>query len=152
MKSTILKAATFAAAAIVFSVSPLMAQYKDMKLTIDVPFSFDASGRTIEAGKFQVRRAATTAAMVVMTSGAGSSFAVVTQASGHPRAKSSMRFHKYGNTWFLRAIQESGHSVVLVLPRSARLKEIERAAGGQAEPVEVAVLSASTGSAAAALE
>lgn len=150
MKSTILKAATFAAA-IVFAASPLMAQYKDMKLSINVPFSFDAGGRMIEPGKFDVRRAGTVSA-IVMRDAAGSNFAVVTQATGNPRVKPYLRFHKYGNTWFLREIQEPGNPVALVLPRSARQKEMERAAGPNPKPVEVATLNASVANAAAAFE
>ncbi|MCC6536924.1 MAG: hypothetical protein IT162_05205 [Bryobacterales bacterium] len=142
MKSTILQAAAFATAALTIAAAPLAAQYKDMRLTIDVPFSFDAGGRMIERGKFSIRRGGSSGAIVMRGAVGSSTFAVVTQSTGNARVKPYLLFHKFGNTWFLREIQEPGSPIALVLPRSARQKEFERAAGPDSKPAEVAMLNA----------
>lgn len=145
MKSNLWKAITMTAAVAV-TTTVLLAERPDLGLSANVPFRFETGKVSVEQGRFEVRYANSSSVLMLGVK-QNKHFTVVTRRRGAPSGKARLTFHKHGETWFLREVQMPNSADVLVLPRSERLKEFERA-GASRGPVEVAIVEATIAAAA----
>ena len=98
----------------------LSAQVNETKIQAAVPFAFEAKGAQMPAGKYEMVRNAERAVLtlrnmetgkrVVMTAGA---------ASDNKHNSSSLEFKRYGDTFFLSAVefQNSGRKISVMTSR-----------------------------------
>ena len=99
---------------------------------INIPFAFQAGGKTLPAGEYRVTRALEGNAVAQVIESTDSKTAVVVLTEGVDAKKldvsQKMVFHRYGREYFLSQIW-TGSRIGRKLPTSKREKEVMRGSG-----------------------
>jgi hypothetical protein len=87
----------------------------------DVPFSFQAAGKTWPAGDYRVRFDPRLNAIMLTSFGVNTLTAFTTKAADPGLVtRTYLRFHRYGETWLLREVSFDGTVQALKLSKSER--------------------------------
>jgi hypothetical protein len=112
----------------------------------DIPFDFMVSGKTLQAGTYNVQRGSTGVTVLIRkVNGNDAATSIVmngetTKADG----KARLVFNRYGNEYFLTEIWDGSSSTTTQLPKSkaeraAQKRNSDRIANGSAQPEKVIV-------------
>jgi len=135
MKNFVLKSVVLAAAAVVWS----GAGYAETVLRFSIPFAFSSGGQYLASGEYTVRCDSKANTVIFERKGEGVQFLTPgTPGETSPESVpwlAKLRFHKYGDRYYLRAFQRAGEASREWKPSRAE-RESAKFAAGQ----EVAVL------------
>lgn len=74
-------------------------------LRVQVPFDFQANGKTLSAGTYTVSRAVEHQPDVLRINGAGGSTVVLTVPVSSDQGGAKLSFHRYGDVYFLSGVE-----------------------------------------------
>ena len=114
-------------------------------MTIDIPFRFSVGGKTLEAGRYSVKRDSPTASAYVIQSREGSEAVIVlgfpTLGGGIAQENAKLVFNNYYGRHFLSQVWMPGSDTGNHIPQSKAEREFKRElASTNAQPQQVALL------------
>ena len=117
------------------------------KLIADIPFDFTVNGKTLAAGKYEVSKGAAPSTLQIRNIETGNSAATIARdENGDGNGKAALKFHRYGNQYFLTNVTDGNKT--LELPKSNNERKAARGgdnlANSEIKP-EIVTVSAAAG-------
>ena len=123
--------------------TPAHAQMPGTPIRVTIPFDFNVKGKTLSAGKYEIRRISDSPEGLQISNLANheqSMFETESVEAKGTALKGELVFHRYGDTYFLYEIFTPGMSTGRELPRSHAERRFEReAANTKMKPEMVAL-------------
>jgi hypothetical protein len=113
-----------------------MAQNSTLHLIANVPFDFQSGSELMPAGRYDIQQSANHILILRGTNQNRSQFLVALNAETlKPSDHGKLRFHRYGNRYFLYQVWSPANSSGFELPKSQAEQETLRAANNPAPSI-----------------
>jgi hypothetical protein len=139
MNLTALKSAVLACSLTLVAFAPgsrAIAQNSTLHLVADVPFDFQSGSEMMPAGRYDIQQLSNHVLIVRGTNQPRSQMLIAVSAETlKPSEHGKLRFHRYGNRYFLYQIWSPGNLSGLELPKSHAEQETLRAENNPAPSI-----------------